>query len=303
MSATTVPGETPLPPLGETPAPPPPPPHSLPTGQFLRGVNWPGFTDDWETRLEALDNFEPREDDVFVVSFPKSGHHWSHDFLTMIIGGEAEPPKGTKGDVFLEFHDPKRFEANPSPRLILTHLQFPFLPKRILEKRCKIIRITRNPKDVCVSFYNHHRAIKMDNYSAPLSHYFGLFLEGANHYGSFFEFERRYAEELAVADRRDHVFHTSFEALKADPAAEIKACGEFLGLKRSDEFYRLVADKTSFEKAKAREHEFYKTFCNEGRSLYRKGQVGDWVNHLTVAQSRQIDAKVEEYQLNFRYEL
>ena len=37
-----------------------------------------------------------------------------------------------------------------------------------------------------------------------------------------------------------------------------KACGEFLGVKRSDEFYREVADKTAFEKVKAREHEFYK---------------------------------------------
>ena len=85
MSATTTPVEI---------SPPLPPSHYLPSGQFLRGINWPALTDDWETRLEALDRFEPREDDIFVISFPKCGNHWSHEFLSMIIHGDAEAPKG-----------------------------------------------------------------------------------------------------------------------------------------------------------------------------------------------------------------
>ena len=44
--------------------------------------------------MEALANWEPRPDDVFVISFPKSGHHWSHDFLYMIINGDTNLPKG-----------------------------------------------------------------------------------------------------------------------------------------------------------------------------------------------------------------
>ena len=60
-------------------------------------------------------------------------------------------------DNFLEFLPMEAIESKPSPRLILTHLPFDFLPKKILEKRSKIIRITRNPKDVACSFYNHTR--------------------------------------------------------------------------------------------------------------------------------------------------
>jgi len=41
-----------------------------------------------------------------------------------------------------------------SPRIIKTHLPFPLLPKRVKTVKPKIIYVTRNPKDVCVSFYH-----------------------------------------------------------------------------------------------------------------------------------------------------
>ena len=126
-------------------------------GIMARGYAWPSFCKDWEARLDALAGFEPRDDDVFVISYPKSGHHWSHEFLSMIINEKTDMPQMTTGDGFLEYDTLEKLDENPSPRLILTALQFQFLPKRILEKGNKIIRITRNPKDVCVSYYNHTR--------------------------------------------------------------------------------------------------------------------------------------------------
>ena len=62
---------------------------------FARGIFWPPFCQDWESRLDALATFEPREDDVFVVSYPKCGHHWSFEFLSMIINGNNELAKGS----------------------------------------------------------------------------------------------------------------------------------------------------------------------------------------------------------------
>ena len=87
-----------------------------------------------------------------------------------------------------------------------------------------------------------------DRFSA----FFESFLDGTTAYGSYFEFEQRYAAELGGADRADHVIHTSFEALKQQPAESMKALGQFLGVERSQEFYEKVVEKTSFENVKAK---------------------------------------------------
>ena len=70
--------------------------NARPALPLVGGIHWPRFwtEDEWGLRLEALANWEPRPDDVFVISFPKSGHHWSHDFLSMIINGDTNLPNG-----------------------------------------------------------------------------------------------------------------------------------------------------------------------------------------------------------------
>ena len=63
----------------------------------IGGLRWPRFCSDaeWPGRLAAIADFHPRPDDVFVVSFPKCGHHWSHEFLSMILSGQAELAQGS----------------------------------------------------------------------------------------------------------------------------------------------------------------------------------------------------------------
>merc|ERR1719383_426894 len=199
----------------------------------------------------------------------------------------------------MEYGTMADMEKLPSPRLLLTHLPFEFLPKRILEKRNKIVRISRNPKDLVVSYHKHMR--NTANADSPIlektgtfAEFFDSFVDGSCGYGSYFEFERRYVAELSGDDRVDHVFHTCFEKLKRDSLESIVALGKFLGVERSKEFYEEVEEKTSFDYVKAKRDAQSKT--EEGRSLYRKGQVGDWINHLTVDQSRRIDKIVKEYE-------
>jgi len=278
-----------------------------PTLPYSGGIPWPLFCDGagWDAKLKAIADFEPRPDDVIVISYPKCGHHWSHEFLHMIVHGTTEMAKDTKAESFLELVSMDQIEALASPRIILTHIPYQFLPKKVLEKRCKIVRISRNPKDLCVSFYHHTCAFKMYNYVAPLSHFVDMFLAGNRDFGCYFKFERDYDAILNVGDRSDHVFHTSFEMLKMEPLESMKRLGAFLGKKRSDEFYREVVEKTSFKKVKERREVDYidRDLFREGCSVFRKGQVGDWVNHLTKEQSDRIEEMAEKYGLKFIYEI
>jgi hypothetical protein len=115
--------------------------------------------------------------------------------------------------------------------------------------------------------------------------------EGYVDYGSYFDFEKKYHEKLHGLN---HVLTTTYERLKQDHVGEMKKMGAFLGLDFKDEFCMRVAKLTSFKNIKEkRDKAFEKTPQWGGRSMYRKGQVGDWINHFTVAQNRTIDFRIQ----------
>ena len=48
----------------------------------------------------------------------------------------------------------------------------------IQEKQIKVIWAIRNPKDVAVSFYYHHKGVREHNYNGKFENYLPLFLKG-----------------------------------------------------------------------------------------------------------------------------
>ena len=88
--------------------------------------------------------------------------------------------------------------------------------------------------------------------------------------------------------------HITFEDLKVKPYATIKSIGTFLGLEHADVFYDQVAMATEFSKVESIKGKawFWKGFLKSGKSLYRKGVVGDWKNHLTINQNQMMDEKI-----------
>ncbi|OWK03930.1 hypothetical protein Celaphus_00014048, partial [Cervus elaphus hippelaphus] len=107
-----------------------------------------------EELLNSLDSFEAREDDVFLVSYPKSGTHWIAKVIENIPNARLTltPP--------IELGDISKFEEL----------------KTYCERR--IIYIVRNPKDIAVSFFHYYR----DNPNLPSietwHEFFELFLKG-----------------------------------------------------------------------------------------------------------------------------
>ena len=50
----------------------------------------------------------------------------------------------------------EEYDQVPSPRLIRPHFPFYLLHPELLDT-CKVVYVARNPKDVIVSYYHHHR--------------------------------------------------------------------------------------------------------------------------------------------------
>ena len=74
------------------------PPYQDPPAFTHNGIVFPGFwsDSDWPSRFQAIADFEPRPDDVLVICYPKTGFHWSREFLPRIISGNASISAGKR---------------------------------------------------------------------------------------------------------------------------------------------------------------------------------------------------------------
>lgn len=88
-----------------------------------------------EELLNSLDSFSAREDDVFLVSYPKSGTHWIAEVIKNI------PNAGITLTSPIELGDISKFEElneYRKRRVIPTHLSYNMLPVNIKQKQCKL---------------------------------------------------------------------------------------------------------------------------------------------------------------------
>ncbi|CAL1543633.1 unnamed protein product, partial [Lymnaea stagnalis] len=157
-----------------------------------------GADNDYRTHARNIRDMEIRPDDVLICSFPKTGLHWHVEIMHMLKEKKVQFTDRTRGNMLDSFLDAKAitsFESLPSPRTLVTHVPFRYIPRQALEKKIKIVYLDRNPKDVLVSFYsqmNNH--VAPFNYPGTFEHFFHLSLEVGCEFGvsSKFRFYSKY---------------------------------------------------------------------------------------------------------------
>nr|XP_019575559.1 PREDICTED: amine sulfotransferase-like [Rhinolophus sinicus] len=159
------------------------------TDQYL--LNFKGYNFDLPLVdvdfLENLEDFEIRDDDVFIVTYPKSGTIWAQQILSLIYfeghRSRTEIVKTIDRVPFLEYNLHKMdFLARPSPRLFSTHLPYYLVPKGLKNKKAKIIYIYRNPKDVLTSYFHFSNLIVAMQATDNMEVFLEKFLDGkGNH--------------------------------------------------------------------------------------------------------------------------
>ncbi|XP_076452613.1 sulfotransferase 1A1-like [Babylonia areolata] len=284
---------------------PSPPPFSIPVVE-VEGVNIPKiFENDrpLHEQVQLLKALEMREDDVVVMAYAKSGTHWIWEVASMLLSGSAEYVNRTKVFAMMETTRIDDLKAQPSPRVLNSHLPFRLLPRQIKDKRVKVIHVYRNIKDVFVSQYFHFRQVPGGD-ALTFDAHEKVFLSDNVPTGSYFTYMRD-MYQFRKSNPDHPVFLMSFEDTKEDPEKVIRSMAKFLGVEASQSLIHDIAHLTSFSKMRHAEKNTMETHLPPA-DIFRKGQVGDWKNYLTVAQSERLDAamtQLESCDYRFRYTL
>ncbi|XP_008115731.2 sulfotransferase 1C1 [Anolis carolinensis] len=257
--------------------------------------------DDTAKNWDTLWAFKARPDDLLISTYPKAGTTWMEEIVDMILH-RGDSQKCARAPVYERFPFIDLFlppplvngidaaEVMSSPRAIKTHLQAKLLPPSFWEQNCKMIYVARNPKDCAVSYFHFHRMNKGMPEPGTWEEFLENFITGKVAWGSWVDHVCGWWE----AKDRYPILYLFYEDIKEDPSREIQKVAKFLGTQLSDSLLSQIVQHTSFEIMKGNPMANYSTLpdfiMNQTVSPFmRKGTVGDWKKHFTVAQSERLD--------------
>ncbi|MED6269029.1 Sulfotransferase 6B1 [Characodon lateralis] len=170
----------------------------------------------------------------------------------------------------------------PSPRFLGTHLHPDNMPASFKEKKTKMVVVFRNPKDTLVSYYHFCNNNPVLPSVESWDSFFSQFMKGDVAWGSYFD------HALAWNKKMDdpNVMVVTYEDLKQDLSEGIHQISSFIGFSLTDNQVQQIAGASTFS---AMKESSVKSHGNMGNVIFRKGEVGDWKNHFTPEQSREMD--------------
>ncbi|KAG7325414.1 hypothetical protein KOW79_011730 [Hemibagrus wyckioides] len=245
--------------------------------------------------------FCPHPSDLLISTYPKSGTTWVQEIVDLLRNnGDDEICKRaptTERSPFLEVHYPPPIPSGldllkkvKPPRVIKTHLPIQLVPKGFWENKCKVIYVARNAKDNVISYYHFDRMNLIHPDPGSWEEYLQKFMEGKLAWGSWYDHVKGYWKEK----EKRNILYMFFEDMKENPRREILRIMRYLDLSLSDDIIDKIVELTSFKAMKNNPMANYSTipkiiFDQSISAFMRKGEVGDWTNYFTLAQSQMFD--------------
>ncbi|XP_078661430.1 sulfotransferase 6B1-like [Branchiostoma floridae x Branchiostoma belcheri] len=237
--------------------------------------------------LDTIPDYPVRDDDIFIVSYPKAGTNWMIEIVSKVMkaAGKMEIPEEHSMWCF-ELHMPgldekprhELMKDAPSPRIIHTHLQRHLAPKMVANPtgKIKVIAVMRNPKDTAVSFYHYDKRMveEFGGNDAILKRleswegYADDFLKGKGPFGDFYDHALGWWQ---MKDDR-HFLFVKYEDMKKDLCSVVSNVASFLETSLDDDAITNIAESCTFNNLKA-------VWSNSGLvmkdHICRKGELHD----------------------------
>ncbi|XP_074837616.1 sulfotransferase 2B1-like [Carettochelys insculpta] len=265
-----------------------------------KGVLFPCMNYSSESLSYSENEFQVQDDDVFNITYIKSGTNWMLEILSLIRcdgdPGWVRSVLNWERAPWLESEQGLKSALKyPSPRLLCSHLPRQLFPKSLQRSKAKIIYTLRCPKDVLVSLYHFSKVLHIFRNPESLDSFLEDFLSGNVPIGSWFD----HVTGWMGLKGSENFFAITYEELQQDLAGSVRRICHFLGKELSEEQVAAVVENASFESMKGNKMSNFSQVSDnymdhQQGSLLRKGICGDWRNHLSEAQSQRFDTIYRE---------
>ncbi|XP_038215332.1 uncharacterized protein LOC119834885 [Zerene cesonia] len=285
------------------------------------------FPHKYKEEAEDIYNIPVKPDDVYVVTFPRSGTTWAQELVWLVKNDlDFESAKETPlpfrfpyleisimiHPVFLKpivedsIANPRKFHladtvkpgavkaANlKSPRFIKSHLPLSLLPPGLLDT-AKVVYVARDPRDAAVSFYYLRKTF--GGVPKDFKAYWNYFIRGLHHYLPVFE----HVKEAWNMRHHPNLLFLFYEELSKDLPAVIRRVADFLGKEMTQEQVMKLADHLNFSNFKDNtsvnnvDLGHPSIVFDQQAPFIRKGKVGGWTDHFDDEMVEQADRWLKE---------
>lgn len=274
--------------------------------KFAKGVHTE------ESITYAENEFEVFDDDIYNVTYPKSGTNWMIEILNL-IKHKGDPTISKTVPIFVRspwyetVGSQEQIQKLESPRIISSHLPHHIFAKSYFKSKAKIFYTMRNPRDVIVSMFHFTKILNIFEAAENFQNFLEDFIQGNALYGSWFDHVKGWMQ--MKDDSR--FFYITYEELIQDLRGGIVRICKFLGQELDDAQIDLVVEHSTFKSMKENVMSNWSQLPPEilnqtEGSFMRKGISGDWKNHFTVAQSEYFNKiyqeKMKDINMNFFWE-
>ena len=169
-----------------------------------------------------------RPDDTFIVSYPRSGNTWTR-FLIANLLFAGQPVSFANIERLIpdaEAQSSRYMKRVPGPRVIKSHQYFD-------HRYPKVLYITRDPRDVAVSYYNFSRKYRHIADDYPLEKYVHGFVTGTLLSSAWGTWAENVGTWMAARNGQSTFLLLRYEDLIADAQTELPRVARFFGLHSS----------------------------------------------------------------------